>query len=72
LTGTGESTEVIIDLTFTEDGARIQFSAFDEKIELSLVRVSSADFMADNLPVTIMGDDNPQTLNINFKQVSNL
>lgn len=60
---------MIIDLTITEDDAKIQFDAFDEVIQLSLRKVSSEDFMPEYLPVSIIDTDTMHTFNISFKKV---
>nr|XP_022287302.1 A disintegrin and metalloproteinase with thrombospondin motifs 18-like [Crassostrea virginica] len=63
-----QSAEVLIDLTITEDDAKIQFDAFDEEIQLSLRKVSSEDFMPEYLPVSIIDTDTMHTFHISFKK----
>lgn len=59
----------IIDLTITDDGARIQFVAFQEEIQLSLQKVSSTDFMPENLPISVIENNTVRSFNLKFKEV---
>lgn len=58
----------IIDLTITDDGARIQFVAFQEEIQLSLQKVSSTDFMPKNLPISVIENNTVRSFNLKFKE----
>lgn len=59
----------IIDLTITDDGARIKFVAFQEEIQLSLQKVSSTDFMPENLPISVIENNTVRSFNLKFKEV---
>lgn len=59
----------IIGLTITEDGARIQFDAFQKEIQLSLRKVSSTDCMPENLPVSVIENNTVRSFNLKFKEV---
>ncbi|XP_062578416.1 A disintegrin and metalloproteinase with thrombospondin motifs 18-like [Saccostrea cucullata] len=66
--GITESSEVVLDLTLTKDGARIEFNALKEDIILILTKASPTDFMAKNLPVVLVDGDEIQSININFQE----